>query len=349
MDKKKNRIAIMKNKKAFRKVQVLIIALISFCIIAFVGVAIAHAVVFRRYDYNSYDSSRFLTHADVDHEKYPYETLQILSGNIQLTGFLYGAENTNGLIIISPGHADTTDIKLYETLYFVDAGWTVLCYDYTGCYNSQGSAMNGYTQTVYDLDAVLQFVESEARFEGMPVMLFGHSLGAYASAAVLSEGHAVAAAVVASGFDTPKEQWTYSIERFTGPFHYLLEPITQAFIALKYGEDRDLSAVDGINSVTIPVLVISGRDDEFYGDESPIYEKRAEIVNPACEFMYMDKERHDGHYDYFLTDAAQDYREALEQKAPKDDIDKFLYTEHDLSFMNRINDFLLTAIEKQRS
>lgn len=117
----------MKNKNAFRKVQILIIALVSFCIIAFAAIAIVYAVVFRRYDYNTYDSSRFLTHADIDHEKYPYETVQIPSGDNQLTGFLYGATNTNGLIIISPGHTDTTDIKLYETLFFVDAGWTVLC------------------------------------------------------------------------------------------------------------------------------------------------------------------------------------------------------------------------------
>lgn len=336
----------MKNKNAFRKVQILIIALVSFCIIAFAAIAIVYAVVFRRYDYNTYDSSRFLTHADIDHEKYPYETVQIPSGDNQLTGFLYGATNTNGLIIISPGHTDTTDIKLYETLFFVDAGWTVLCYDYTGCYNSQGSAMNGYTQTVYDLDAVLGFVKSEARFEGMPVMLFGHSLGAYASAAVLSEGHEVDAAVVASGFDTPKEQWTYSIERFTGPFHYVLEPFTQAFIALKYGVDRDLSAVDGINSVTAPVLVISGRDDEFYGDESPIYEKRSEIVNPACEFMYMTEENHDGHYNYFLTDAALAYREEVRKETQTGKIDKLLYTELDPTLMNQINDFFLAAVGK---
>lgn len=333
-----------KMSKGSRMLRIGVILLISFCVIAFVGVAIAHSVVFRQYDYNGYVSSRFLTHDDVDHTRYPYETVQIPSGDNLLTGFLYGASKTNGLIVMSPGHSDTTDIKLYETLYFVDAGWTVLCYDYTGCYNSQGAAMNGYTQSVYDLDAVLSYVESESRFEGMPVVLFGHSLGAYASAAVLAKGHQVDAALIASGFDTPQEQWTYSIERFTGPFHYILEPFTQAFIALKYGADKDLSAVDGINAVTIPVMVISGEHDEFYGDESPIYEKRSEIVNPACVFLYMDKENHDGHYDYFLTDAALAYQDEVNQKAETGDIDKLLYMQHDPALMDQINSFFLTAI-----
>lgn len=107
-------------------------------------------------------------------------------------------------MVISPGHRDPNDVKLYEITYFVEKGWMVLCYDYTGCYNSQGSNMVGYTQSVHDLDAVLNYMEKETRFQSLPVVLFGHSLEAYASAAVLQYGHDIKAAVVASGFDTPK-------------------------------------------------------------------------------------------------------------------------------------------------
>ena len=280
----------MKNKKASRIARYIIIGLLCLILVPFTAIAIAHTVIFRRYDYGSYDTRRYLTHDDIDHEQYPYETLEIPSGDHNLTGFLYGAGNTNGLIVLSPGHTDTTDIKLYETLSFVDAGWTVLSYDYTGCYNSEGASADGYTQSVHDLDAVLTCVENQSRFTDLPLVLFGHSLGAYASAAVLAYGHDVDAAIIASGFDTPKEQWTYSIERFTGPFHTLLTPFTQSFIALKYGDEKNLSAIDGINSVTIPVLVISGTQDEFYGAESPIYAKRATIINPACEFLYETRE-----------------------------------------------------------
>ncbi|MDF2543864.1 MAG: dipeptidyl aminopeptidase/acylaminoacyl-peptidase-like protein [Herbinix sp.] len=53
-------------------------------------------------------------------------------------GYLYGLNNTKGLIIVSPGHRDTNDIKLPEITYFVNKGWMVLCYDYTGCYRSEG-------------------------------------------------------------------------------------------------------------------------------------------------------------------------------------------------------------------
>ena len=334
----------MKNTKAFRIARNIIIVLLCLIFLLFTGGAIAHTIVFRRYDYSSYDTRRYLTHDDIPHEEYPYEILEIPSGDNNLSGFLYGAGNTNGLVVLSPGHADTTDIKLYETLFFVDAGWTVLCYDYTGCYNSEGASADGYTQSVHDLNAVLTYVEGQSRFDDLPIVLFGHSLGAYASAAVLAYGHDVDAAIVASGFDTPREQWTYSIERYTGPFHVLLTPFTQAFIALKYGDEKNLSAIDGINSVTIPVLVISGVQDEYYGAECPIYAKRAAIINPACEFFYETRENHDGHYDYFLTDAALAYQKEVDAAGFSGSVDKSLYLEHDAEFMEELNQFLLEAV-----
>ena len=56
------------------------------------------------------------------------------------------------------------------------------------------------------------------------------------------------------------------------------------------------------------VQSISAEEDSFYGGKSPIYERQNEIVNPNCTFMLMDKENHNGHYDFFLADAAIEYK-----------------------------------------
>lgn len=101
-------------------------------------------------------------------------------------------------------------------MYFVDNGWMVLCYDYTGCYDSEGNSMVGYVQAPKDLNAEIHYVESEAQFDNIPILLFGHSLGAYASTAVLQYGNDITAVVAALGFDDPKEQWEYSVKRLTG-------------------------------------------------------------------------------------------------------------------------------------
>ncbi|MDF2543865.1 MAG: dipeptidyl aminopeptidase/acylaminoacyl-peptidase-like protein [Herbinix sp.] len=101
-------------------------------------------------------------------------------------------------------------------------------------------------------------------FLDMPILLFGHSLGAYASTAVLQYEHNIAAVVSASGFDDSKEQWEYSVKRYTGLLGTVLKPYSGILMSLKFGEMAHFSAIDGINSTNIPVLIISGTTDEFY-------------------------------------------------------------------------------------
>ena len=335
-------------KKVLKKVILSIVVIILFfSCFAYIGVSIAHYKVFSRVDYKEYDTNKYITYEDIDYKKYEREVLQIPSGENTLTGYLYGRENTKGLIIISPGHRDPSDVKLYEITYFVDHDWMVLCYDYTGCFNSGGKSMIDYNQAPKDLDAVLSYVEDEDRFTDMKLLLFGHSLGGYATAAVLQDNHNITAAIVASGFDTPMEQWIYSVGRFTGVFREFFKPFSKAYMKMNYGADSYLSAIDGINSVDIPVLVISGTDDEFYGGESRIYEKKDEITNKNCTFMLMDKKNHNGHYDYFLTDEAVEYQKKVDN-GQVEDVDKELYMEHNENFMDKLNDFYENVIEQDK-
>ena len=308
---------------------------IFYLIIAPLTIFIVHSVVMSKCTYKEHDPNTFLIYADVA-EKYPREKFEIDSGKNNLSAWLYGKENTKGLIVVAPGHRDSNDIKLYEIMYFVDDGFQVLCFDYTGCYTSEGKSFGGYTQAVYDLDAVLSWCDKNESFRALPVYLFGHSLGGYAVTAVLNYPHRVDAVVSASGFNSAKEQWECSIKRFTGPAYFLIKPVNLLFIHFKYGADKNLSAVSGINKVQIPVFVISAEDDIFYGGKtSPIYQKQNMITNQNCKFLLMDKPEHNGHYSYFLTDAAIEYQKTN----PKDNIDKNLYMEHDKTIMKMISCF----------
>jgi len=289
----------------------LLLITIVFSIIAFIGINVAYNKNFSRADYCEYNTTYYNTYDKIDTNKYKREILSIKSADNTLAGYLYGRENTQGLIIISPGHRDASDIKLPEITYFVDKGWMVLCFDYTGCYASEGSSMIGYVQAPTDLDAVLDYVESDPRFEKLPVMLFGHSLGAYASAAVLQYEHNIAAVVAASGFDDPTEQWEYSVKRSTKVLGNIFSPYSRILMKFKLGDMSHFSAIDGINSKEIPVFIIQGTTDKFYGNVSSIYEHRDKITNPNCSLILMSKENHHGHYDYFLSDKAISYRKKI--------------------------------------
>ena len=316
------------------KITAIVLAVIYF-VIAPIVIAVIHGRVMSKCTYDEYDSERMLVYEDVAAD-YPRERFQVASGDNYLSAYLYGKGNTKGLIVVSPGHRDANDVKLYEIMYFVDAGYQVICFDYTGCYTSEGNTFGKYTQAVYDLDAVLTYCDNCEAFSDIPVYLFGHSLGGYATGTVLNYDHRVDAAVVASGFDCAKEQWECSVKRFTDPVYFLIRPINLAFITLKYGEDRNLSAVDGINKSDIPVLVISAETDGYYGDgKSPIYDKKDFITNSKCEFVLMDQQNHNEHYTYFLTDNALEYQKS----EPQGTIDKYLYMEHDENVMKMVMDF----------
>ena len=313
----------------------LIILAVIYFVIAPIVIAVIHGIVMSKCTYDEYDADKMLVYDDVAAD-YPREKFRVSSGDYNLSAYLYGKDNKKGLIVVSPGHRDANDVKLYEIMYFVDEGYQVICYDYTGCYTSEGNTFGKYTQAVYDLDAVLTYCDNNEAFSGMPVYLFGHSLGGYATGAVLNYDHRVDAAVAASGFDCAKEQWECSVKRFTGPLYYLIRPINLAFIALEYGEDRNLSAVDGINKSGIPVLVISAETDEYYGGgKSPIYDKKDSVTNSKCKFVLMDQENHNEHYTYFLTDNAVEYIKS----EPDGIINKELYMEHDENIMKLICDF----------
>lgn len=308
------------------------------------GIHIAYTKVFSRADYNEYDNTKYLTYDEIDKEIYSREVIQISSGENVLSGYLYGTANNKGLIIVSPGHRDANDVKLYEVMYFVDQGWQVLSYDYTGCYNSEGESMISYMQAPTDLDAVLDYVEMDERFSDMPIMLFGHSLGAYASTAVLQEKHNITAVVAASGFDDPKEQWKYSVRRYTGIMGPILAPYAEMYMSFRFSEDAHYSAIDGINATDIPIFIISGTEDEFYGGMSKLYERQDEITNSNCIFLLMEEENHSGHYDYFLTAESIEYREQVDASNIKE-VDKKLYMEHDLELMDIINQFYTNTIQ----
>lgn len=325
----------------------LILVFIIFSIIAFVGILIAHNKVFSRADYTGYNTDYNYTYDDLDKSIYPRIKLSIPSGKNKITAFLYGLKNKRGLIIISPGHRCSNDLYLTNMIYFVGEGWTVLCYDDTGSYNSEGKNLVGYIQGPMDLDAVLNYVENDNRFDGLPVLLFGHSLGAYTSAAALQYGHNnIKAIVAASGFDDPTEQWAYSVKRSTSIFGNLLVPYAKFFMKVKFKNLADFSAIDGINSTNVPILIFQGTTDEYYGDVSSIYEHRDRIKNPNCTIRLMTENNHHGHYDYFLSDSALNYQAQVSGGKETGKIDKSLYMQLDQKIMDYINKFYIDTLNK---
>ena len=66
------------------------------------------------------------------------------SGENTLRGYIYGAENTKGLVVISHGLGFDAEHYLPEVLYFVEHGWRVFSFDNTGTHESKGQVRSGF-------------------------------------------------------------------------------------------------------------------------------------------------------------------------------------------------------------
>jgi hypothetical protein len=251
-------------------------------------------------------STAYLRYGDVP-ERSP-RVVHFESGKNTLAGYVFGEPNDKGLVVISHGLGFGAEDYLAEALYFVDRGWRVFAFDNTGTYASEGSTEIGLPQSALDLDAALTYVESDAALGGLPVMLFGHSWGAYADTAVLKYDHDIVAVVSISGFNSPMGLLNEEMGRMVGPLSHAVYPFGWAYQTALFGKAARLTAVDGINSSDAGVMIVHGAADEsvFY-DGASIIAQRNNITNPNVVFKTCTAETRNGHNTLLKSEAAIKY------------------------------------------
>lgn len=101
------------------------------------------------------------------------------SGRNRLTGYFWNETGTQGLLVFA--HGMGTDVAYYlpEIHHFAAQGYKIFAFEYSGYKGSSGKFF-GFPQTVIDLKNALDFADDGSQ----PVLLLGHSMGAYAVCAV---------------------------------------------------------------------------------------------------------------------------------------------------------------------
>ena len=338
---------------------VLLAAAVLFSLVSLAAVQVLFSDTFRRTAPREYTAS--LRYGDVA-DQYGREAVSFLSGKNRLRGHLYGGGNPAGLVVISHGLGGGEESYLSEALYFVDHGYQVLCYSNTGCWDSEGKNCVGLSQSLLDLDAALTWVEGESRFDGLPVLLYGHSWGGYAAAAVLHFDHRVTAAASVAGFNEAIPMILEWGGGMMGPLVYLEYPFIWINQKLTFGGTLGLTAVDAINSTDTPVLILHGSGDTTVGfDTVSIISKKDEITNPNVAYFVCGEERRDGHNNLRYSSDARNYADEVNETGSQLDeqydgnvpeeilrdyyasIDKFRLWELDAEFMETVAAFYQKA------
>ena len=346
----------MARKKTRKIIYISFISLILlFSVSSMIFVATTYQSNFPRYDKKEY--SGYLKYSDVK-DSYNRTAVSFQSGDNTLKGYVYGEGSDKGLVIIAPGRGTNSEEYLPEALFFVDHGWSVFSFDYTGSFESQGKSSKGLPQARIDLLAALDYIQSDNSLKDLPIMLYGHSWGAYAVTAVLNDVDNITVVASLSGFNSPMGLFDEQAHRMIGVLAYVEYPFEWAYQTLLFGKDASVSAVDGINRTNTPVMIIHGTADGAIAyNGASIIALRNRITNPNVVYVSRSAKYQNDHDHLMKSVAAMEYinqknsefkllSERYNGNIPDSamdefyaSVDRFQVSELDPDFMNQINSF----------
>ena len=218
----------------------------------------------------------------------------------KLAGYLYSnGENQHGIVIIAHGFGDGGHNSYMDVAdYFAKNGYYVFAYDATAMDKSEGEGLGGVPQGVIDLEHAISFVESNNDIPDLPIVLFGHSWGAYSVSAVLTYHPEVKAVIECCGFNSSPDMFESGGKDQAGDVIYAMRPFIELHERFKFGKYATNTAMKGFDSTDASVLVVHSADDNVIGIEYGLdkyYEKYKD--NPRFTFMRFEDR---GHNEIFI-------------------------------------------------
>ena len=214
------------------------------------------------------------------------------SGRNRLAGYLWNESGTRGLVVFAHGMGTGVEYYLPEIHRFAARGYKVFAFEYSGYPGSSGH-FYGFPQAVTDLKNALDFVSDGSS----PVILMGHSMGAYAVCAVQQCTDKPVAGIVAyAPFFSPREAVIAEATGNMPKWGKLLCGLILPMQRILFGRTCNLTAVAGLSRAHTPALVLQGSEDvEVTPDGCALYAHRGELSDAPVTFRLITEKESSGH------------------------------------------------------
>lgn len=342
---------------------VVLTVILLFAGLSFLGIRMIYSEQFGRFERPDPATTSQMHHSDLA-SLYPHELVSFYSGKNRLRGYLYHNPSSLGLIVVVHGLGGGADSYLAQIQYFLNQGWSILAYDATGSYESEGNGVGGFPQGIMDLDAALQFASSRADLRDLPILLFGHSWGGYAVANILHLNHDIAGVVSIAAPNSSMDIILEQGSQMLGPVMYTQRPFVWIYERILFGKTASLAAVDALGTTTVPTLIIHGSADNVVSPQgSGIISRQGQIANPNVQFLLLDEDGRNGHNNILRSMESIEYvnqlNSELRELADQYDgeipyevkreffrrVDKRLANDVNRELMDRIHQFFLDCIQ----
>ncbi len=247
-----------------------------------------------------------------------WQELEFLSGGNKLRGYLISGEKPRALIMIVHGMNASSKGMEPVVRYFAERDYAVMIFDGTASGRSEGERVVGLQQPRLDIRAAMERIEGDREFDSLPIVLLGHSAGAYGAAAEAKQPR-VSAEVCVSGFDSPigtMHQWARNYAHILGDIQL---PFLAAHEYTALGDDANTSAADTLVDSGKPALVIHAANDEAVPLNLSIYQKLEREAPGNVTLFLEDSTGHDSHSDVLVNEKSGAPNTALLRR-----IDEFL-------------------------
>ena len=198
------------------------------------------------------------------------QEINIRSANGFLQGWIVEVEDSKGLVLLLHGVRGNAEDMVESMARFRDLGWTSLVINATGVGASDGTWTRGIQQQYMDGCAALTWISEQPVLEGLPIVVYGHSAGAWA-AARLSMEDKVDGVICVSGFDRPVMLMTTWAEHYVGPVAWLEIPFLRMWESILFGPEYDASGGETLTESGKPALVVHGREDLIVPERTSLF------------------------------------------------------------------------------
>ena len=302
-------------KKALKITAVVTLAVLLLCMGMLAATKFIYDAIFPRYDRSKLETAINISYDEIM-DKYPRDKVNFMSGDNRLTGYVYSTQNPQGLVVIAPGLSDGGEDYTSIAMGFADLGYKVFTFDTTGSFESEGENSVGFSQEVIDLENALKFIENEPELKSLPLYLFGHSRGGYASAMMCNKDYDIKAIATVGAVNSPMEITMEWSKNYVGPLAFTGYPALYAYQTMVFGNEiMGTTGAEAIDEGNIPALIIHCENDVTVSIEgSSIYAHKDEVDNENAKFMLYENEENAGHTTLLFTKEANTYRDEIHDK-----------------------------------
>ncbi len=258
-----------------------------------------------------YETSILYYHSLDEFPDLTMERTDFISNHGQnLAGYLYssGSDPKKGVVVMAHGLGGGGHVSYMGVAdFFASNGYYVFAYDATANDSSEGDHVGGLPQGIIDLDHALHHVKNLQQTKGLPILLFGHSWGAYAICNVLNLHPDIRAVAAVSGFNTSIDMIDAQGRMIMGNAISLMLPYISLYETLKFNHYATFSAMDGFAASDAAVMIVHSTDDTIVPPQYG-YDLYFDTYGDSDRFTFVRYETR-GHNAIFLSDDAYAYQE----------------------------------------